>query len=205
MSISLPTNPSVVVTVPAKDGLATFSGLTLPALAQGGTIQATASGLKGVGTAAVKVTPPNNGGNFNPPAPTIIGQSVMTLKKTNKKGKPVGKAVFGGFNLVFSTAMNPSTAGLAADYEVDAMTTKRVKKKTVAVFKPVNFTVAYRQSNNTDSVTLTIKSARPFAKGGQITILASSSSGVSSQAGVLLNSSYTFFTISANAKRITLA
>ena len=194
VSDSLPTNPSVVVTVPVKNGVATFSGLTLPTTAQGGTIQATASGLKPVGTAPVNVTPPQ-GGNTPPPSPTIIGESVVMLKKTNKKGKPVGKAVFEGFKLVFSTAMNPSTAGLAGNYQVDAMTTKRDKKKTVPVYKPVTINKAvYSQSNNIDSVTLTLKSATPFAKGGRITIINTLPNGVSSAAGGLLNANDTVFT-----------
>ena len=179
VTISLATDPGFGTTVSVKNGLATFSGLTLPTTAQGGTIQATASGLKGVGTAPVNVTPPN-GGNTPPPSPTIIGESVVMMQKKNKKGKPIGKAVFEGINLVFSTAMNPATAGLAGNYQVDAMTTKRVKKKTKIVYKPVTPSAAYTESNNIDSVTLTIKSATPFAKGGRITIINTGSDGVSS-------------------------
>ena len=137
VTISLATDPGFAATASVKNGLATFSGLTLPTTAQGGAIQATAGGLKGVGTDPLNVTP-QEGGYTPPPSPTIIGESVVMMKKTNKKGKPVGKAVFEGFNLVFNTPMNPSTAGLAVNFQVDAMTTKRVKKKTIVpVFKPV--------------------------------------------------------------------
>ncbi len=33
--------------------------------------------------------------------------------------------------------MNPATAGDASNYQVDSVTTKRVKKKSVKVFKPI--------------------------------------------------------------------
>ncbi len=205
VTISLPTDPSVVITVPATNGVATFSGLTLPTTAQGGTIQATAGGLKGVGTAPVKVTPPE-GGNTPPPSPTIIGESVVMLQKKNKKGKPVGKAVFEGFKLVFSSAMNPATAGLAGNYSALAMTTKREKKKIVPVFKPVTINnVVYSQSNNVDSVTLTLKSATPFAKGGRITIINTLPDGVSSAAGGVLAANDTVFTILPKAKGVGIA
>ena len=205
VTISLATDPGFVTTVSVKNGLAIFSGLTLPTTAEGGTIQATAGGLSAAATSPVRVTPPQ-GGNTTPPSPTIIGESIVMLKKTNKKGKPVGKAVFEGFNLVFSTAMNPSTAGLAGNYTVDAMTTKRKKKTIVPVFKPVTINkVVYSQSNNIDSVSLTLKSATPFAKGGRITIINTLPNGVSSAAGGLLNANDTVFTILPKAKGMRLA
>ena len=52
-------------------------------------------------------------------APTIRLEQIVKAQKTGKKGKPVGKPVLIGFALDYSTAMNPSTAGLAADYQVD--------------------------------------------------------------------------------------
>ncbi|MFI5456840.1 MAG: hypothetical protein ACHRXM_15455 [Isosphaerales bacterium] len=135
------------------------------------------------------------------PAPTIRLEEVLTARKTNKKGKPVGKPVLVGFALDYSTAMDPSTAGLGANYQVDRAVTKRVKKKRMTVLRPVNFSAAYNQSTN--SVTLTIKGKQPFAKGGQIKVIASPPNGVSSQAGVLLDTSDTVFTILAKAKAIT--
>ena len=113
----------------------------------------------------------------------------------------MGKPVFVGFALDYSTAMDPSTAGLAANYQVDSAVTKRVKKKTITVLHPVNFTAAYNQSTN--SVTLTVKGKPTFAKGGQIKVIASPPNGVSSTAGVLLDANDTVFTILAKAKGIT--
>ncbi|MFI5454720.1 MAG: hypothetical protein ACHRXM_04655 [Isosphaerales bacterium] len=134
------------------------------------------------------------------PAPTIRLEQVVTAQKTNKKGKPVGKPVFVGFALDYSAAMDPSTAGLAANYQVDRAVTQRVKKKRMTVLQPVNFTAAYNQSTNI--VTLTIKGKQPFAMGGQIKVIASPPNGVSSAAGVLLDTSDTVFTILAKAKGI---
>ena len=58
-------------------------------------------------------------------------------EENEQEGQARRQGCFRGVQLVFSTAMNPSTAGLAGNYQVDAMTTKREKKKTVVVFKPV--------------------------------------------------------------------
>ena len=206
VTISLASDPGLVLAIPVVNGVATFSGLTLPTTAQGGTIQATASGLKTAATDPVRVTPPNNGGNVNPPVPTIIGESIATFRKTNKKGKPVGKPIFEGFTLEFSIPMNPSTAGGFLNYQVDGMTTKRGKKKTVTVFKPVRVTANYSESNHIDSVTLSLKNATPFLKGGRITIVNSPPNGVSSAAGGLLDAlSDTVLNISPKAKTIRLA
>jgi hypothetical protein len=84
-----------------------------------------------------------------------------------------------------------------------ATTITRKKGKTFKSFTPVNFSATYSQSNN--SVTLKIIGKSPFAKGGQISILTVPPSGVSSQLDVPLNSSDTFFEITPNAKKITLA
>ena len=134
------------------------------------------------------------------PAPTIRLEQVVTARKTNKKGKPAGKPVFVGFAIDYSTAMDPSTAGLAANYQVAMAVTKRLKRSRITVLKPVHFTAAYHSSS--DSVTLTIKGKQPFAKGGQIKVISSPPNGVSSEAGVLLDISDTVFTILAKARGI---
>ncbi len=135
-----------------------------------------------------------------PPAPTVVLERVVTKQKTNKKGKPVGKPVFVGFALDFSTAMDPTTAGLTANYQVDTGVIKRSKNK-MKVLHPVKFTAAY--SHSTNSVTLTLKRKPTFPKGGEIAVIASAPNGVSSTAGVLLDSSDTVFTILPKAKGVT--
>ena len=131
-------------------------------------------------------------------APTIRLEQIVKARKTGKKGKPVGKPVLIGFALDYSTAMNPSTAGLAANYQVDRPVIRRVKKARITVLKPVNFTAAYNSASQ--SVTLRIKGKQPFAKGGQIKVIASGPNGVSSEAGVLLDSSDTVFRILAKGR-----
>jgi len=124
--------------------------------------------------------------------PTIVFEQVVTTQKT-KKGKPV----FAGFEFVYSTAMNPSTAGVKTYYHVFSESTTRVKKKLVPSYKPVGgLRTTYNKATNT--VTLNLKSSQPFAKGGRITI-----SGVTSAAGVPLDPNYDLFTIQAKASKVT--
>ncbi len=138
---------------------------------------------------------------LRPPAPTARLGEVVTPRKTAKQGDPSGKLVFVGFALDYSTAMDRSTAGLAANYQVDRAVIKRVKRKRRTVLEPVKFTAAYNQSTN--SVTLTVKGKPSFANGGQIRVTASLPNGVSSTAGVLLEATDTVFTIPTKLKGIT--
>ncbi len=204
VTISLANDPGFTTTVQAQDGIATFTGLTVDAAAEGEPIQAAASGLGTASTAPLNVTGPSNPGptigSSNPP-PTITDEQVVMLRKTNKKGKPVGKAVLQGFTLNFSTAMNAQAAGSAANYTIAAASTRHIKKKKVTVFTPVAFTSSYHAS--THSVTLTLSGKQTFATGGQITVVYSPPNGVSSAAGVALDPSDTTFTIQPKAKGIT--
>ncbi len=124
------------------------------------------------------------------------------MRKTNKKGKPVGKPMIVGFALEYSTAMNPATAGLATNYQVDATAKKRVKRKEVTLLKPVAFAAAYDAATHT--VTLTIQGKQTFAKGGQVSVHASPS-GATDTSGVPLDASDTAFTIAPRAKGIAPA
>jgi MBG domain (YGX type) len=126
---------------------------------------------------------------------TVALKSVVYTVKTNKKGKPDGKPVFGGFQLQYSTTMNAATARLAADYRVYSKVTKRIKKMNL---KTVAFTTSYNATTNT--VTLDVKSSTPFAQGGEIVI-----SGVTDIEGTPLNPNDDRFTIEPKAKGITLA
>ena len=158
VTITVPGDSGFTTAVQAKNGVAAFVGLSLPGSAQAVALQVTASGLSGTSTAPIAVSQPL-------PTPTIIGESVVMLQKKNKKGKPVGKPAFGGFEIDYSTAMNPSTAGNATNYQVVSASTKRVKKKTETVYKPVGFTAAYQQANHVNSVILTIKRRSPVCEG----------------------------------------
>jgi hypothetical protein len=130
---------------------------------------------------------------LTPLPPTVVREEALTMQKTNKKGKKVGKPVVVGFELDYSTAMNSATAGLAANYQVTSTTTKRVKKKRVTLLQPVAFRAAYDASRN--AVTLTLMGKQTFAQGGQITVIATPPGGVSSTTGDFLAANDTVFTI----------
>jgi hypothetical protein len=125
----------------------------------------------------------------------------VRARKTNKQHKPVGKPVFVGFQFVYNTAMNPATAGLAANYEVASRTTRVVKRRIVTTYKPVTVTSAYSPLHN--SVTLFIEGKPNFAQGGRIEVVYSPPIGVSSEAGVPLDPNDTEFTIQPKATGIT--
>jgi streptogramin lyase len=185
---------SSTVTAVASHGVATFSGLKID-LAGNYTLSAT--------DATLVPTRPSDSFTITAATaaqPTIIGEQVVMMRKKNRKGKPVGKPVLAGFTLDYSTAMNPMTAGLAANYQVDSATTKRVHKKTSTTFKQVALNAAYDPSHN--SATLYIQGKHTFAQGGRIKVIYSPPSGVSSEGGVPLDASDTEFTILLNGTRI---
>ena len=66
--------------------------------------------------------------------------------------------------------------------------------------QPVVFQATYNASRN--SVTLTIVGKQIFAKGGQITVIATPPSGVSSATGYFLAANDTVFTILPKARGI---
>jgi virginiamycin B lyase len=153
---------------------------------------------------AVDIVPnpgPNpTGGGTTPQAPTVRSEEVLTMQKTNKRGKRVGKPVLVGFELDYSTAMNPARAGLAANYQVIATTTQRIKRRRVSVTAPVAVQATYDASRN--AVTLTIVGKQTFAKGGRITINATPPNGVADAAGDFLAVNDTVFTILPKASGI---
>jgi len=197
VTISLPGGSGAPVTAQAQSGVATFTGLTVSTTAQGGSIQATAGGLKAVSTPPINVQ-----SNQNAQPPTIIGEQAVMFQKKNKKGKPVGKAVLQGFILKFNTAMNAATAGAQGNYLVTATSTKHAKKKKAAP-PPEPVAVSARYDVASQSVTLTLLSKQAFAKGGEITVIYSPPGGVSSVDGTPLSSDDAKFTIAPKGKGVT--
>ncbi len=194
VTVSVPNDPAFTTTVQAKSGVASFSGLTLNAAANGETIRAVAGGLSAAVTNPLTVTPVV-------PPPTIISEQVVLIDKRSRHGKPRSAPVFAGFALRFSTAMNAATAGLAANYQIDWTTKKHLTKKTETVQKPVAFTSNYDPS--TDTVTLMIDGKQKFAGGGQIAVIVAAPDGVASAAGVLLSATDTTFAVLPRTKAIT--
>ena len=208
MAITLPGQAGSPVTVQAQDGVAAFTGLTVDTTAQGGSIQVSeggpntpAGGGLTISTPPITVLPAITMNPPPPSPPTITGEQVVMLRKTNKKGKPVGKAVLQGFTLDFSTTMNSTTAGYSANYVVAAASTRRGKKKGGTTLNRVALTASYNAATN--SVTLTLAGKQTFAKGGEITVVYSPPDGVSSASGVALDPDDAAFTIQPGAKGIT--
>ena len=105
---------------------------------------------------------------INQPPPVIIGEQSLFLRKTNKKGRPVGKPVLAGYEFEFSSPLNPASATNSANYQVDNVTKKRVKKKVERILQPITkFNVSY----SNDAVTIVLARRETFKTGGQITIL----------------------------------
>ena len=100
----------------------------------------------------------------------IIGEKAIFTRKTNKKGKPVGKAVLTGFAIEFSAPLNQASATNRLNFQLDTVTTKKVKKKVTTILHPITkFTVSYIPA--TDSVDLTLIGTQTFPTGGQLTIV----------------------------------
>jgi hypothetical protein len=192
--LSLPNEPGFPMTLNAQQGVATFSGITLDSAANGETLSASGDGHTVMSKNPIRV--------MSPPAPTITLESVITSQKKNKKGKSIGKATLVGFQLDFSIAMNSTTTGSFANYQVTFETIKRVKKKTQTIFTPVPITALYSPVSN--SVRLTISGKQAFAKGGQITVITGSPSGVTSAQNVPLSGT-TIFTIQPKGTSVTPA
>ena len=112
---------------------------------------------------AAGLTPASSNPITISPSPTIIGEQVLTERPKGKK-----KAVFEGFVLQYSAAMNPATAGAPANYVVGQATTRRVRKKKVTTLTPVAVAASYNPANN--SVTLILSGKPKFAQGGEITV-----------------------------------
>ncbi len=138
------------------------------------------------------------------PAPTptqsvVIGEQPLLLRKLNKKGKPTGKAVLSGFTLDFGVPLNTASASNAANYQLDTVTTKRVKKKVETILHPIKkFTVSYVAAS--DAVEIKLGATETFPTGGQITVLG----GVTTASGGTL-SGPAVFTISKGGKHIGLS
>jgi streptogramin lyase len=191
VTISLPGDSALTTTVQARNGVATFGGLSITTVGAIGTIEATSGGLSAGTTSPITVASPPPGSSGSP-APTIESDQIATTQKL-KAGKKVGKPVFGGFRFQFNMPIDISHA----TFDVYSTVTKRIKKKTVTNQKAVSFAPSYDSSTN--ALTLTVKSTKPFAEaGGEVTI-----SGVTSEAGTDQSPGELEFIVTRNAKGIT--
>jgi uncharacterized repeat protein (TIGR01451 family) len=119
-----------------------------------------------------------------PVAPVIISEHAVFNRKLNKKGKPVGKAVLTGFDFTFSAALKEASA-TKANFQLDLITTKKVKKKVKTILHPfTKFTVSYIPAS--DSVDLTLIGTQTFPTGGQLTVANRPPGGVTGASGAPL-------------------
>ncbi len=148
----------------------------------------------------------STGLTVNPAAPTtpspvptdtaISGAQPLVVRALNKKGKPVGKPVLSGFALDSGIALSAAAALNTGEFQVDTITTKRVKKKVVTTLHPIkNFTVSYVAAS--DAIEIKLGGKQTFPTGGQITVV----SGLTTAAGGTL-SGPAVFTISKGGKSI---
>jgi hypothetical protein len=117
--------------------------------------------------------------------PVIIGEQPLFQRKL-KHGKPTGKPLLVGYIINFSTKLNPASADLATNYQVDALSTKKVKKNKVTLLQPLSgFDVSYNDAG--ESVSLLFTTQQTFKKGGQITVLGGPSTGVTGLSGAFVS------------------
>ncbi len=155
------------------------------------TISATFDGITG-STGLTVVTP-----KITPTQTVIIGEQPLFARKLNKKGKPAGKAVLSGFTLDFSVPLNAASASNPANYQLDTVTTKRVKKKIKTTLHSITrFTLSYVTAS--DAIEIKLGAKETFPTGGQLTVLG----GVATNSGGTL-SGPTVFTIFKGGKRIS--
>ena len=175
-------------------GVTTFSTSSLTVGSN--SITATYSGTStySMSTSAALVQVVNSVPVITPP--TITRGVAVFKQNTNKKGRPVGKPVFKGFEFDFSTTMDQGAAS-SADYTLVTYVTKRVRRKTVVVPNPIRFTVSINSSFT--AVTLMPAGKQTFSKGGRITLLAS---GLKKVPAAYLASN-AVFNISPGGKRIS--
>ena len=136
------------------------------------------------------------------PAPTltqaaVTGEQPVLVRKLNKRGKPIGKPVLSGFMLDFGVPLTPASVSNTGIFQLDTVTTKRVKRKLVTILHPIKkFTVLYVASSN--AIEIKLGSAQAFPTGGRLTVLG----GVTTASGSTL-SGPAVFTISKGGKRIS--
>jgi hypothetical protein len=125
----------------------------------------------------------------------VISEQRLFSRKL-KKGKPTGKAILSGFTLDFRGPLNSTAASNTANYQLDTVNTKKVKKKKETTLHPITkFTVSYLAASDTVEIMLGAKET--FPTGGQITVLG----GLTTAAGGTL-SGPAVFTISKGGKGI---
>ncbi len=122
------------------------------------------------------------------PPPVIIRE--QPLFASTKKGGLIG------FSLTFNSALSSATGNNAGNFQLDTVTTKKVKRKVVTVLKRIGFRVSYDAAHETVDIAMAGK--QTFPTGGQLTV----ESGVTGVTGVPVAGT-TVFAISKAGRSIT--
>ncbi len=174
------------------NGVATLSGVSLVGFSSGTYVSAVGAAFSGDSTYSSSTS---TGTLFvdvvqGTPRPFIVSSEPLFTRKLNKRGKPTGDRIF---NVVFdfSSALDPATATDTANYQVDAVTTHRVKKQIKSTLHPITgFKVDYRAADR--SVTLTFARQETFSTGGQISVKSGPPSGIAGASGAELTGTTVF-------------
>ena len=186
-------------TVSPSSPSVTFNGQTGNAYSFYSIATDNAGNVESVPAAAEATVRVINTPTSTPTASVVTGQQSLFQRKTNKNGKPTGKPVLSGFTIDFAVPLDAAAADNAANYQVDTVSTKKVKKKVETIFHPITkFTVSYLADS--DAVEIKFGSNEKFPTGGQITILGGMTT---TQGGTL--SGTAIFTISKGGKMIELS
>ncbi len=164
----LSTNPGATLggtlTAAAKNGVATFSGLTLNQLGSGARIMASTDPLTTTLTTPVTVATP----------PMIVTQRVLYVGRGRRR-----RVV--GFALDFSAALDPARATNLANYALTQLQRRGGRLTALAV----TFRVAYDPT--THEVTLTLLGKPRFAAGGKLVVAARPPTGLTNATGAPLD------------------
>ena len=115
---------------------------------------------------------------------------------STRRASPSANRSLSNFTFDFAVPLNAAAAANAANYEVDTITTKKIKKKTQQLLHPItNFTVSYLAASN--AVEIAFAANDTFPTGGQITVL----NGLTTASGGMLSGT-AVFTVSKGGKSI---
>ncbi|WP_165221993.1 virginiamycin B lyase family protein [Aquisphaera insulae] len=187
-------------TVQAVNGVATFGNLTLANAGNSLALVVSSTGLTGTNSTAITAQNPI------PPSPVVVSASIVM----NPPKKKRGKATFGGFQIVFSSAMDGASLNNGGNYTLRALVqvTQKVGKKKVKSLQPNNVVPFSLQIVNSTTIRLVTTNTKVFKLGGQIKLIGTAPGGLKSSAGGYLGSvggAVLTFNISKNAKSIAPA
>jgi hypothetical protein len=133
------------------------------------------------------------------PHAVIISEQPVFTRKRNSHGKPTGPDRLTGYSLEFNIPLSESAVDDPANFTLDTITTKKVKKTIERVLHPVtSVTVDYTPTTRT--VTLLLPNTLALKSGGRLSV----SPAVTEGSGAVLTGT-TVFSIAPGGKSISPA